>query len=67
MQKTGRENGTNGRPTCPQCKTPIQLKEEQSLLLDVVDHLGRVAGRAGAFVAFGGTCGSFAVPDMHRC
>jgi len=44
----------NGRPTCPQCKTPIQLKEEQSLLLEVVDLLGRLAGRAGAFVAFGG-------------
>jgi hypothetical protein len=54
MQKTGMENGSNQKPACPQCKTPIRLKEEQSLVLDVVDSLGRVAGKAGAFIAFGG-------------
>lgn len=54
MQKTGMENGSNQKPACPQCKTPIGLKEEQSLVLDVVDSVGRMAGKFGAFVAFGG-------------
>lgn len=55
MQKTGIENGSNQKPACPQCKTPIRLKEEQSVVLDMVDQAGRIAGKAGAFVAFGGT------------
>lgn len=55
MQKTGIENGSNQKLACPQCKTPIRLKEEQSVVLDMVDQAGRIAGKAGAFVAFGGT------------
>jgi len=54
MQKTGIENGSNQKLACPQCKTPIRLKEEQSVVLDMVDQAGRIAGKAGAFVAFGG-------------
>ncbi|KAF8535550.1 hypothetical protein BDD12DRAFT_854921 [Trichophaea hybrida] len=54
MQKTGIETGSNQTPACPQCKTQIRLKEEQSVVLDMIDQAGRIAGRAGAFVAFGG-------------
>ncbi|KAI5788447.1 hypothetical protein EDC01DRAFT_166404 [Geopyxis carbonaria] len=56
LQKTGRD-GTGagaGELACPQCKTPIRLREKESLVLDVVDRLGVLAGKAGAFVAFGG-------------
>lgn len=54
LQKTGLENGSNQKPACPQCKTPISLKEEQSFVLDMVDVGGRIASKAGAFLAFGG-------------
>jgi hypothetical protein len=61
MQKTGIENGSNQTPACPQCKTQIRLKEEQSLVLDMMDSAGRIAGRAGAFVAFGGKISRFLI------
>ena len=54
MQKTGLENGSHQKPACPQCKTPISLKEEQSMVLDMMDVSGRLVSRAGAFLAFGG-------------
>lgn len=54
MQKSGRENGSNGKPACPQCKTPVRLKQEPSVVLDIADNVGRMAGKAGAFLAFGG-------------
>lgn len=54
MQKNGRESGSGGKLECPQCKTPIRLKEKDSVVLDLVDAASRVAGNAGAFIAFGG-------------
>lgn len=55
VQRNGRERGSgNGRLECPQCKTPIRLKEKDSVVLDLVDAAGRIAGNAGVFVAFGG-------------
>jgi hypothetical protein len=65
MQKTGVENGSSQKPACPQCKTPIRLKEEQSMVLDMVDSAGRVAGKAGAFVAFGGMIYDFATSGLR--
>jgi hypothetical protein len=52
MQKS--EGGGTKKPACPQCKTLIRLKEEQSLVLDTVDKATSMVGKAGAFVAFGG-------------
>lgn len=55
MQKTSRENGESGKLACPQCKTPIRLNEHQSMVLNLADVARATAGKAAAFVAFGGS------------
>ena len=55
MQKTGRENGDSSKLACPQCKTRIRLKEHESFILTLADAARAAAGKAAAFVAFGGT------------
>ncbi|TGZ81460.1 hypothetical protein EX30DRAFT_331021 [Ascodesmis nigricans] len=54
VQLNRRESGSQRRLECPQCKTPIRLKEKDSAVLDFVDSVSQLAGNAGAFVAFGG-------------
>jgi len=52
LQKSGK--GTREKLACPQCNTRIVLKQDRSLVLEIVDDIEKFAGRAGAFIAFAG-------------
>jgi hypothetical protein len=50
------ENNSGGRIACPQCKTQIRLRERRSIVLELVEGVSRIIGRAVPVLLLAGLC-----------